>query len=158
MDNASKALIIAGAILIAVMLVSLGVMLYNTAAGVAESTTGTVEALGVEGFNAQFNQYTGLRKRAAVAQGLVDKVIANNANGETTIGIILKKGTGYSGTLSKEFTTAISAVTGTGGTLTNTLTELRNTITTKDTIYNISVTKYDASGAISELTIEAVNK
>jgi hypothetical protein len=78
MDNASKALIIAGAILIAVMLVSLGVMLYNTAANVAENSVGSVDALGIQGFNAQFESYFGTKSRAQ-AQGLVNKVRANNA-------------------------------------------------------------------------------
>lgn len=145
MDNASKALIIAGAILIAVMLVSLGVMLYNTAAGVAEGTIGTVEALGVEGFNAQFNQYMGERQRASVAQGLIDKVIANNANGDTTISVTLVKG----GALSK------------GATKTSTeagLTAMRNLITTKNTVYKIEVDDYDTSGTINSLKITGVAK
>lgn len=152
MDNASKALIIAGAILIAVMLVSLGVMLYNTASGVAESTTGTVEALGVEGFNAQFNQYTGNRKNASIAQGLIDKVIANNANGDTTIKVTVAKDSTYSGSITTG--TNISATSGTG----TTLTTLRNGLTSKDTVYNITVDSYDTSGAISSLKITAVKK
>lgn len=145
MDNASKALIIAGAILIAVMLVSLGVMLYNTAAGVAESTTGTVEALGVEGFNAQFNQYMGERQRAAVAQGLIDKVIANNANGDTTITVTGVAGGAYNPTTTSASTNAD-------------LTSMRNEITTKNTVYHIQVTGYDTSGTISGISITGVAK
>ena len=37
MDNASKALIIAGAVLIAVMLVSVGVLVYNNSIGVIKT-------------------------------------------------------------------------------------------------------------------------
>ena len=80
MDNASKALIIAGAILIAVMLVSLGVMLYNTAAGVAESSIGSMEQLGVQGFNGQFETYFGGQKSREQVKGLIRKVLANNSN------------------------------------------------------------------------------
>lgn len=148
MDNASKALIIAGAILIAVMLVSLGVMLYNTAAGVAESTTGTVESLGVEGFNAQFNQYMGERQRASVAQGLIDKVIANNANGDTTISVQLLKGTSTETSLVAKAKTSDKTA----------LTTMRNTITTKNTVYKIEVGSYDTSGAINYITITGVKK
>lgn len=137
MDNASKALIIAGAILIAVMLVSLGVMLYNTASGVAEGTIGTVEALGVEGFNAQFNQYMGSGKKASVTQGLIDKVIANNANGETTISVT------YNGTTASTSTA---------------LTNIRNSITSKDVTYTIAVTNYDTTGVITAITITKVNR
>lgn len=137
MDNASKALIIAGAILIAVMLVSLGVMLYNTASGVAEGTIGTVEALGVEGFNAQFNQYMGSGKKASVTQGLIDKVIANNANGETTISVT------YNGTTASTSTA---------------LTNIRNSITSKDVTYTIAATNYDTTGVITAITITKVNR
>lgn len=145
MDNASKALIIAGAILIAVMLVSLSVMLYNTASGVAEGTIGTVEALGVEGFNAQFNQYMGERQKASVAQGLIDKVIANNANGDTTISVTLVSGGGLK--------------TGVGTTsASSSLTTMRNTITSKDTVYKIEVSDYDTSGTINAITITGVAK
>lgn len=147
MDNASKALIIAGAILIAVMLVSLGVMLYNTAAGVAESTTGTVESLGIEGYNAQFNQYMGERQRAAVAQGLIDKVITNNANADTTISVQL---IGTSGT---GMTTNIAATNDQASLIT-----MRNTITSKNTVYKIEIGGYDTSGTINNIKITAVAK
>ena len=145
MDNASKALIIAGAILIAVMLVSLGVMLYNTAAGVAESTTGTVESLGIEGYNAQFNQYMGERQRAAVAQGLIDKVITNNANADTTISVQLVAGGGLRTSLASTSTATE-------------LTTMRNTITTKNTVYKITVGGYDTSGTINSIIITGVAK
>ena len=147
MDNASKALIIAGAILIAVMLVSLGVMLYNTAAGVAEGTIGTVEALGVGGFNAQFNQYMGERQRASVAQGLIDKVITNNANGDTTISVQLLKGTSTNSKLAASKTSDTAK-----------LTETRGLITTKDTVYKIEVGSYDTSGTINFIKISGVAK
>lgn len=147
MDNASKALIIAGAILIAVMLVSLGVMLYNTAAGVAESTTGTVESLGVEGYNAQFNQYMGERQRASVAQGLIDKVIANNANSDTTISVQLLQGTSKAKNLTAAKTSDSTA-----------LTNMRNKITTKNTVYKIEVGSYDTSGTINFIKISGVAK
>ncbi len=145
MDNASKALIIAGAILIAVMLVSLGVMLYQTAAGVAENTVGTVEALGVTGYNSQFTQYMGNNKKASVAQGLIDKVIANNANADTTITVKAVSG--------GKFTTANS-----GTSDATTLTTIRNAITSKDTVYNITVTGYDSTGVITEITITGASR
>ena len=82
MDNASKALIIAGAILIAVMLVSLGVMIYNTSAGVAEDTVNQLGQMGAQAFNARFETYFGTRDKQQ-ASGLVRAVIANNGNDDT---------------------------------------------------------------------------
>ena len=37
MENASKALIIAGAILLAILIISLGIMIYNQASGVVNN-------------------------------------------------------------------------------------------------------------------------
>ena len=136
MDNASKALIIAGAILIAVMLVSLGVMLYNTAAGVAETTIGSVEALGVQGFNAQFETFLGNGKSKSQASGLLSKIIANNANNDTTITPTLA-GLTYTGTGAAAMKTAVDGA--------------------KNYRYNITA-GYDNYGAISTITITAVSR
>jgi len=149
MDNASKALIIAGAILIAVMLVSLGVMLYNTAAGVAETTIGSVEALGVSGFNAQFETYLGTRKSKSQAAGLVSKIIANNTNNDIEIAITFEpisgKGTGF-------------AVV----TATNLLSKGRDDINAaKNVAYDITVDSdngYNTDGTIKTIKIKMVNR
>ncbi|MBO5141582.1 MAG: hypothetical protein J6C46_01055 [Clostridia bacterium] len=153
MDNASKALIIAGAILIAVMLVSLGVMLYNTASGVAETTIGSVEALGVSGFNAQFETYLGTGKSKSQAAGLVSKVIANNNNNDIEIGITFRaqsqKGT------DKDKVTSTSD-----------LSSIRNDINSaKNVRYDIEVSGdsttnygYNSDGTIANIAIVMTNR
>lgn len=142
MDNASKALIIAGAILIAVMLVSLGVMLYNTAAGVAETTIGSVEALGVSGFNAQFETYLGTGKSKSQAAGLVSKVLANNTNNDIEIEITFKPKSGASQSNQKS---------------TASLSKIRDTINaTKNVAYDITVDTangYNKDGTIKTIII-----
>lgn len=160
MDNASKALIIAGAILIAVMLVSLGVMLYNTAAGVAEGTISSMESLGVDGYNAQFSQSFGDRQSASVCQGLIDKVITNNQAGENTITITFK---GKTKAVDKGG--AVKDVTLSGTCTTNKqLSDMRAKISSRDTVYKIQVDTsktgggYDSSGAIKFIVIEGVEK
>ena len=55
MENASKALIIAGAILLAILIIGLGVFIYRQAAGVID--TGAMDQLAVNQFNAQFEPY-----------------------------------------------------------------------------------------------------
>lgn len=83
MDNASKALIMAGAILIAVMLISLGVLLYNRAAGVAEESIGTIDSIGVTAFNEQFTQYCGSNVKGSTVKTLVNKAQASVKAGHT---------------------------------------------------------------------------
>lgn len=74
MDNASKALIMAGAILIAVMLISLGVLLYNRAADVANDATDTIGNMGAQAFNEQFTQFCGPKVSASTVKTLINKV------------------------------------------------------------------------------------
>ena len=45
MENASKALIIAGAILIAILLISLGIIMFNSSKGTTDQATGTANAM-----------------------------------------------------------------------------------------------------------------
>lgn len=82
MDNASKALIIAGAVLIAVMLVSLGVLIYNQAKGVVDETSTTMTGLSVSGFNGLFSQYYGNNKTSATLKSLVEQVNSTNRTSE----------------------------------------------------------------------------
>ena len=55
MDNASKALVMAGAILIAVMLVSIGVLIYNSAVGTVNTGLEQMSGTEVELFNNSYN-------------------------------------------------------------------------------------------------------
>lgn len=128
MDNASKALIMAGAILIAVMLVSLGVMLFSRAQDVAEDSVGTIDALGVDAYNNQFLQYVGKDIRGTSVLQLCSKIKANNA--VSTINEI-----------------AVSGIGTTEAAATNAV--------VRSHYYTVTVVDYDANtGAISGINIE----
>ena len=90
MDNASKALIIAGAILIAVMLISLGVLIYNRAQETAIGSLETVEKLDERTFNAQFTPYIGTKVKGTSVKSLIDLCKANSvelsSDGITNVG------------------------------------------------------------------------
>lgn len=45
MENASKALIIAGAILVSILLISLGIVMFNSSKGTTDQSSNTMEAL-----------------------------------------------------------------------------------------------------------------
>ena len=76
MENASKALIIAGAILLAILIISLGIMIYQQAAGVADG--GAIDEVAVSSFNTKFSQYTGTRVRGAQVNALLEQVKQSN--------------------------------------------------------------------------------
>ena len=76
MENASKALIIAGAILLAILIISLGIMIYKQASGVVNNNAMT--EVEVTSFNQKFEQYMGDKVRGANVNSLVNAVKTNN--------------------------------------------------------------------------------
>ena len=76
MENASKALIIAGAILLAILIISLGIMIYNQASGVVNNNA--MSEVDITTFNQKFEQYVGDRVRGANVIALISAVKSNN--------------------------------------------------------------------------------
>ena len=84
MENASKALIIAGAILLSILLISLGIMIFTQAQDVV-SGSGMTEAQ-ITSFNSKFTKYEGNQKGTMVKQ-LIQEVLATNSGSTTNDGI-----------------------------------------------------------------------
>lgn len=76
MENASKALIIAGAILLAILIISLGIMIYNQAAGVVNNNA--MSEVEISSFNQKFTQYEGSNIRGAQVNSLLTQIQQNN--------------------------------------------------------------------------------
>ncbi len=78
MENASKALIIAGAILLSILIIALGMFIYQKAAGAMEGIS--INSQEVQSYNAPFINYEGTQTGSAV-RALCDAVRShNNAN------------------------------------------------------------------------------
>lgn len=77
MENASKALIIAGAILLAILIISLGIMIYSQASNAINN--GGMSDAEVTAFNQKFTKYQGHQKGSTV-RTLVQEVMSNNHN------------------------------------------------------------------------------
>jgi len=91
LENASKALIIAGAILLAILIIGLGVYIYRQAAGVID--TGTMDQLVVSQFNAQFEPYLGNNVSGSNVKQLIKIIKASNrAKEDLTVTFIVKVG------------------------------------------------------------------
>lgn len=81
MENASKALIIAGAILISILIIGLGVFIFNQASETAGKVNlGSHEA---QAQNKQFEAYFGERKNSSDVKALMSLIRSNNITGET---------------------------------------------------------------------------
>ena len=77
MENASKALIIAGAILLSILLISLGIMIFNQAQDTV-TNSGMTEAE-LTAFNKKFLKYEG-KQKGTMVKSMIQDVMANNAN------------------------------------------------------------------------------
>ena len=82
MENASKALIIAGAILLSILLISLGIMIFNQAQDTVNNS-GMTQAE-ITTFNNKFLKYEGTQK-GSVVKSLVNEVIASNADSSNPV-------------------------------------------------------------------------
>ena len=105
MENASKALIIAGAILLAILLISLGIMIFNQAQDTVDNS-GMSQAE-ITAFNNKFLKYEGTQK-GSVAKSLINEVLATNQTLSDTEKVkvtVVKKGNGTA------ITTAIATPT-----------------------------------------------
>ena len=133
MDNASKALIMAGAILIAVALVSLGVYLYQSAANSVGDSTAYMDATKVETQNSKFEKYAGDRVKGPDVKSLIRAVGTFNANDIWPDHITIKLGTEES----------------TESTLANSVDDRK--------YYKVQMTTYDATyGYLTYITISEV--
>ena len=90
MENASKALIIAGAILLSILLISLGIMIFNQAQDTV-TNSGMTEAE-LTSFNNKFLKYEGKQKGSMVKSMIQDVKSSNdNASDGHTITVTLKQ-------------------------------------------------------------------
>ncbi len=81
MENASKALLIAGAILIAILLISVGIMVMNSADDVTGQAESSMQSTAIQTFNAQFSNYAGTQKGSAI-KTLLNTVTSSNASSD----------------------------------------------------------------------------
>lgn len=141
MENASKALIIAGAILLAILIISLGIMIFNQAQDVTKNNG--MSKAEVSSFNSQFTKYEGITTGSNV-KSLIQEVNTSNATdaNEGNGRQITLKSSGFTLTTQSTYDAASGK---------------SNRYATKDVAsagkYDVAVTGTDSSGYISEITI-----
>ena len=87
MENASKALIIAGAILLAILLISLGIMIFNQAQDTVNNS-GMSQAE-ITAFNNKFLKYEGKGKKTSDIKMLANEVLVSNAEASNASRLII---------------------------------------------------------------------
>lgn len=78
MENATKALLIAAAVLIAIILISLGVSIVSSAQDQINRSNTSLDSAEIESFNSQFRSYEGAAVSGTKVRTLGRAVIQNN--------------------------------------------------------------------------------
>ncbi len=79
MENATKALLIAGAILIAIILIAIGVKLVSTSAKIKDQAENVSSTLEASVFNTQFTKFFGTNISSSEACSLLSTIYVSNA-------------------------------------------------------------------------------
>lgn len=133
MENATKALLIAAAVLVAILIISLGLVVYNMASEAMEGAD--LSAAEVEAFNDQFDKYNG-QKRGSEVNAMLKTVVNSNLSENA-------KGSGR-----------IVQVTG-SATVTTQTTTIPSVSTAQ--MYTVTVTHGGAGGLVNTIVITPVN-
>ena len=134
MENASKALIIAGAILIAILIISLGIMIFNKFGGVAKEAA-NMDEQEIRAFNSKITPYLGNNVKGSQVNALLQYCLSNN---------IAAKNAGE--------TNKYITVTVNGATQINSNSNTFNRVDTSGTYYTVNCT-YSDFGLITTITI-----
>lgn len=78
MENASKALLIAGAILICILLIAIGMYIYQSAQGTINTAAAQMGQREKEMYNATINRYVGTSKKGSDVKQMINDVISQN--------------------------------------------------------------------------------
>ena len=81
MENASKALLIAGAVLIVILLIAVGMKIFNSSSSTADQVDTNMQTVEITTFNNKFLQYEGKQSGTQV-KALINVVIEHNATDE----------------------------------------------------------------------------
>lgn len=89
MENASKALIIAASVLIALVLIVMAVSIVRSTQDTQDSVKTTMDATEIATFNNKFTAYCGQNKSAAQVKALANVVVSNNATSGNSVKMII---------------------------------------------------------------------
>ena len=141
MENASKALIIAGAILLAILIISLGIMIYNQASGVVNNNA--ISEVDITSFNQKFTQYEGDNVKGTQVDALIDQIRTNNVtyqdDASKQVDLEVKSGTNWT-----------SNTLPSGNLMTNTSVSKAQS----GASYKVKCTMDSKSGLVDKVTIE----
>lgn len=149
MENASKALIIAGAILLAIVIISLGLVVVNNTKETIQNANMSEQE--IQAFNSKFTSYEGPKVTGTNVNTLIAAIVASNqaqlkAGTNSLVDINASKATSYDGTTKGSDTCLVK----TGETVTG----MTTTIFKASTLKTYKVTLSYNAGLVSKAEIE----
>lgn len=93
MENATKALLIAAAVLVAILIISLGIGVFNMASEQVNNA-GDLSEYEIKKFNEKFTQYEGTSKSGSDVNALIDTAFNHNLAQEDTANCVVVSSTG----------------------------------------------------------------
>ncbi|MCI8482660.1 MAG: hypothetical protein HFJ27_06455 [Clostridia bacterium] len=149
MENASKALLIAGAILICILLIGVGMMVFNGARDGIDEAILNMSAQQKDMFNQNFSRYVGERVTGTNVRALLQNIISSNTTNKDISGKLV----------------AIEAPSDLGGTITpaegdakaNEISQMRTKVNTGKT-YKVTANYNSDTGLIDKIKIENAEK
>lgn len=85
MENASKALLIAGSVLIVILIIGVGMLIFNSIDSITGQAGDQADAMAIQTFNDQFMSYEGTNMTASQTKGLINKINASNVNSSNQV-------------------------------------------------------------------------
>ena len=137
MENATKALLIAGSVLVVLLLIAVGLRIFNSTQGTVKSSETTMDATAIATFNTQFTGYGTNNITKSDALTLLNKIISNNSSNS-------KHQVGYS-----VAHTNSDAISNSSSTVSQLIIKLQ-----QKQRYNIELS-YDANGYINFISFKA---
>ena len=111
MDNASKALIMAGAILISLALVGLGVYIFSISSDLQSNAGQQMDVMAAQTTNKQLSNYAGAKKRGSEVKSLISLVETLNTQDVFPVDIVYA-GDSFTGTKTGNITWQATATVG----------------------------------------------
>ena len=86
MENATKALLIAGGVLIVILIIGVGMAIFNAGQDAVKAGEDQAGSQALTIFNGQFEKYAG-KQKGSVVRNLISTIITNNASSETKVNL-----------------------------------------------------------------------
>ena len=155
MENASKALIIAGAILLSILIIAIGIYIFNSAQSTVDSSLQSMSSQEVDAFNSQFTSYQGDAVAGSNVKALMTKLAANYGSYKDEPSKVPTVDVTTLDNVSNASYTNV-ATGSNDGDYTTAISNIRNALINKHT-YKVTM-NFGAKGVIDTITIEDVTE